>query len=576
MSTGGARELVAIPKTRWRLVELANARFDTIAPGIIVALSAVLVAFFLIQENKIVGSLGMPLDDAWIHFRIAENLAAGLGFSFNPGEPTSASTSPAWTLLLSATYLITGQFLVPALALGIAFFLLTNVAIYYLALLAKPDRWLALLAAVFCATTGRWLWAGLSGMETPMFTALSVWGILLYALGRKDYRWSPDVGVGLLALSALVRPEGYLLLGLVVLDRMLPFVRQARKRVANSESGPTGRVSLAIHYSLLTLKSISAAAPVPVLILVVSLMVRVAYTMGTGGGLAGNTFLAQSLPQGDGPYTGPRLLPDIWYLRSAVRSLTTDSFLLGLFIPLGVVAWIRTGFTEPRNRSLMAIVLLWFIGLPLVNSVMAPNLRHHERYLMPLIPFAALLGTFGIDLAVNQIAAVLPRVKAKLLGQPLGALHIFAVVTIFCLGDALFESRRWSIQYSGDVRSIQAINVKLGEWLRDNTPRGAYVAMNDIGAIAFISDRRVLDTVGIAEPGILPYISQLGREGVYSYLQQKRPDYLVIWPEWYPEMAAKSDVFKPLYSARMDNPLKSTRESMLGGREMVVYKAHWP
>ena len=43
------------------------------------------------------GQGGVPLDDAWIHFQFARNLARGDGLSFNPGEPTSGSTAPLWS-----------------------------------------------------------------------------------------------------------------------------------------------------------------------------------------------------------------------------------------------------------------------------------------------------------------------------------------------------------------------------------------------------------------------------------------------------------------------------------------------
>ena len=37
-----------------------------------------------------------------------------------------------------------------------------------------------------------------------------------------------------------------------------------------------------------------------------------------------------------------------------------------------------------------------------------------------------------------------------------------------------------------------------------------------------------------------------------------------------------TDLFTPVYSVRMDEPVTAVRASMLGGREMVVYQAHWP
>ncbi|HEX2987335.1 MAG TPA: hypothetical protein VHS06_04100 [Chloroflexota bacterium] len=550
--------MVAIPRSRWQDKEDAwGYRRDAAAVAAILVGSVALVVFFLLQEMRLAGVLGMPLDDAWIHFRIAENLATGQGFSYNPGVPTSASTSPAWTALLALAYLVTGQFVMPALLMGVGCYLLSSIAVYYLALQVKSDRRIALVAALLCAATGRWIWAAMSGMETAMFTGLILWGLLLHCRGSAKGRMAL-LGAGLVAVSTLLRPEGYLFLGLLILDRALvallarPFsLRDAVQRL------------------------VPVAVSGPVLLLAAAIVARLAYTLVTGGGVAGNTFLAQSLPQGDGPYTGPRLLPDVWYLRSAVDSLRTDDFLLGMLITVGLLSWFRTGLIERRVRRLTFLSLIWFVGLPLANSFMAPNLRHHERYLMPLIPFAALLGSFGVDFAANQVASALPRVRSWILGRWLTAVNLFLLLSIVCLGDALFEARRWSTQYAGDVRSIQAINVHLGEWLRDNTPSDAYIAMNDIGAIAFISDRRILDTVGIAEPGILPYISQRGREGVMQYVRERRPDYLVIWPEWYPEMASMRDVFEPIYSARVDRPLTATRESMLGGSEMVVYRAHW-
>jgi hypothetical protein len=49
-----------------------------------------------------VGLLPWAFDDAYIHLRIAENLAAGEGPYYNPGQVVNASSAPAWTLVLAA------------------------------------------------------------------------------------------------------------------------------------------------------------------------------------------------------------------------------------------------------------------------------------------------------------------------------------------------------------------------------------------------------------------------------------------------------------------------------------------
>jgi hypothetical protein len=43
-------------------------------------------------------------DDAFIHLRVAENLAHGKGWGINAFEPINVSSSPLFTLILSVAY----------------------------------------------------------------------------------------------------------------------------------------------------------------------------------------------------------------------------------------------------------------------------------------------------------------------------------------------------------------------------------------------------------------------------------------------------------------------------------------
>src|SRR2546421_6511798 len=44
------------------------------------------------------------IDDAYITFRYARNLADGLGLVYNPGEWVLGTTAPLWAILLGAGY----------------------------------------------------------------------------------------------------------------------------------------------------------------------------------------------------------------------------------------------------------------------------------------------------------------------------------------------------------------------------------------------------------------------------------------------------------------------------------------
>ena len=45
-----------------------------------------------------------PIDDAYITFRYARNLADGLGLVYNPGEWVLGTTAPLWAIVLAGGY----------------------------------------------------------------------------------------------------------------------------------------------------------------------------------------------------------------------------------------------------------------------------------------------------------------------------------------------------------------------------------------------------------------------------------------------------------------------------------------
>ena len=76
------------------------------------------------------------------------------------------------------------------------------------------------------------------------------------------------------------------------------------------------------------------------------------------------------------------------------------------------------------------------------------------------------------------------------------------------------------------------MQVALGQWLADNTPAGATIACNDIGAIGYFSNRRILDLRGLVTKGRLGYRGD--REGAIAFVNDRKPDFLIIFPVLYP------------------------------------------
>ena len=157
-----------------------------------------------------------PLDDTWIHFQFARNLSQGNGFSFNPGEPTPGSTAPLWTILLAPVGLVSQDFLLPALMLKRIFLFSRDLAVLWIYLLDYEQSWGCIAIGIGVLLSGRLLWAGLAGMETTAFAALSLGAIWAYS--RWGFRLFPAL---LFALAAQLRPEGHALFALALIDAAL-------------------------------------------------------------------------------------------------------------------------------------------------------------------------------------------------------------------------------------------------------------------------------------------------------------------------------------------------------------------
>ena len=160
-------------------------------------------------------------------------------------------------------------------------------------------------------------------------------------------------------------------------------------------------------------------------------------------------------------------------------------------------------------------------------------------------------------------------------------LPLALVVVAAGMGTALTTRRRavamawlalalWTLvpaaeRYAWGVQNIETMQVEIGHWVRDHTAPGARLAVNDIGAIAYVSRREIVDLMGLATPEILPYRRQ-GEEGVIRFVLESCPDYVIIFPTWFPRLAARDDLLEAVHRVRL------TRVEVSGGPEMVVYR----
>ena len=477
--------------------------------ALVVVLGAIApLALFLVEEARIAGAPGLPLDDSWIHLHFARNLAEGVGFAYNPGVPVAGSTAPLWTLLLGGVFAVAGPSLAAVKVVGVATTLAAALTTRTAALAWGAPPVLATGAALALLWTGGTAWGALSGMEVPLAALLVAAALLAHA------RAQPLPTALLAALAALARPEAALLIPLLAAARPpLP------RRLGLFALVTVLAFAPAVAFSLATV-----GAPVPATAI-----------SKVEGGLFG--WLAGK-PE---PWTR-LLLGRPWeFVREWAAWLTrTHGFLPWLLVPaLGMVGW-RHG----RALGLPALaVLVHPVAMALLAPHQGPDFQEgrYSIHLLPLV-FVVLAGA----------------------ARPVGRRWQVALVSGWLLL-ALGRLPPASERYAWAVQNINAMHVHLGHWVNAHLPPRARLALNDIGAIAYVSRREVIDLMGLVTPEILAYRRQ-GESGVIRFVALTCPDYLIVFPAWFPDLTAQRWLVEPVYRVHLE------RNLVAGAPEMVVYR----
>ncbi|GAP20939.1 hypothetical protein [Leptolinea tardivitalis] len=474
---------------------------------ILMGASILVVAIFLVFSASS-GYWGFPLDDAWIHQVYARNLVQRGEWSFNPGQPSGGSTSPLWSVLLAGAYLLKISPIIWSGFLGL-------LSLFGIALFAELilRRWVpaysGLLPWVGLFFIFEWhlIWASVSGMETVVYICLIL--AVFFFLGQgKEKSWLAGLLIG---LSVWVRPDGITLLGPALL---LVVCRKQRWHSTARDLATILAIFLCLFAPYLLFNYQLAGSPWP------------------------STFSAKQAE-----YSASTTLPIFTRLGSLILPFLAGG---GVILLPGIIAAAICIWKEKKVEQ--AGVFLWFTGYLVLYAVRLPVNYQHGRYMMPAMAGFFLIGLWGVITLVNQWG----KNRRANLSRMFWLSALAAVtLTFFVMGLAAFRT---------DVGIIETEMVQTARWLRDNTPAGSRLAVHDIGAIGYFSNRDVVDLAGLVNPEVIPIMRD--EDQLAAYLNRKDVDYLVTFPAWYPKMTSH---------ARQVYQTGGKISPLSGGENMTVY-----
>ncbi|MFH1416798.1 MAG: hypothetical protein ABII12_00715 [Planctomycetota bacterium] len=494
------------------------------------------------------GGRGFPLDDAFIHLQFARNLLNDGQMAFNPGVPSSGSTAPLYPMVLAAVHWLVRDWYVAAYVLGSVCSFGTTLVAYGIirSWTGRGDlaRWAGLLTVIMTPTVVQ----AYSGMEAAAYSLLFM--IALWCYGSPGRR---ILASGLLAAGIWLRPEFMVLLPVVIFERWVALYRQGSRR-----PGP---------FLLGALPHVAVWAVV--------VLLYVAYHWHQDHHLLPSTFAAKFVAPG---IARPEWLDSVpaalrrGHLLHLLLALTIWPFMGLVLAGVGIginCAPVGFGIREALGAlwrcdgplaSGWRFALLSLIGYPYLRGFvdsLGGMWFQQQRYYALITPLAIVVIIGAIPLT----GVLLNRPWWSWKGVPLRVqmrrTFVWAGLCTLVMGAIAAIS----------VSNINSMQVPIGHWVRENTTEDQLIATNDIGAIAFVGQRRILDTVGLVEPDVVEHLIANG--GLLGYLQQRDPAYVIIFPTWYEDLSKRTDMLQVVKEFPLDFNV------VCGGPTMVVYRPRW-
>ncbi|TXT55698.1 MAG: conserved membrane protein of unknown function [Candidatus Thorarchaeota archaeon] len=468
-------------------------------------------------------SPGFTLDDSWIHLQYARTIYQGIPWEYSPGHPSTGSTSPLWSVILSTLFFITqdpisliyGTYLIAGL-----FYFLTTLLVGYIIFNYSERLLIAITGMVGFVIVPRTTWLMLSGMETPLFMFLLVFGVVL--LDKKDIRYDPLLGITV-GLAFLARPEG------VILALFVPvrFFLLDREELTNWKRW--------VSFVLMAVIALLIVSP------------WIIHCLNTTGYPLPDTFYAKV-------HTPTEYEIDVWRFWWNIWLIEYPFILIGGILGLALVVN-KKPFTW---LIAVGLVLLYRLNLP-YNALI-----NNGRYLVPVFSFFFITAIVAIAKIAPYILEVDIGIKRPADRQLLTVFVILLVMIIPLLSEYLFQANL----FGNSVKNINEQQVYIGKWLSENTPEDAVLAIHDAGAIRFFSNRSIIDLAGLVSPDIIH--GNMSSIELLIYLREHGCEYFVFFNElmvYYSFLLGSG--LEILLTVHLDDNVISGRDTM------SVYYVNW-
>lgn len=415
------------------------------------------------------------IDDAYITFRYARNLAEGFGFVYNPGQPVLGTTTPFYTVLMSGAWLIGLRDLpVVALVLNALADAGTAMLLYWLGRRLAGNRVVAAGVALAWAVSPMSVTFAIGGMETSVVILFLVASFATYVVER------PRLSTAIMALAVLTRPDA-------LIAAVLLFADMGLRPLLTRDGGPLSARVRRLPWA-------------EVVIFVVLLAPWAIFAM---------AYFGSPLPQSVQAKVRAYHLNEFDALIRLLQHLSTPFFeheIFGRFWPaVGFLIYMILYLFGALRQVKLVGRALPHVLYPLVYVIVfsAANPLIFRWYLAPPLPFYFLGILVGLSAILTDLTRRLGRKGAGAWATGL----VIVVLLLLSLNAYTLYPDHGPDHPAPEMAwfKLELLYQEAAKLVKPHLQSGDVVAAGDIGAIGWFTDAPILDTVGLISPEAVPY-----------------------------------------------------------------------
>jgi len=408
------------------------------------------------------------VDDYYITYRYAANVAAGQGLSFNSGEKYCGTTSPFLALGLGYFHRLIPSLPIPWTGSALGCLALLGLAAVHLTWMASLGLGRAGILSVPLLLFNPYLQAGLGSEFLPAL----FFAFLAFFLADRKREAVSGVSLG---LAMLFRAE----VGFCALFLAAAFVIKHR-----SFPWRTAACSALVLAGWMAVLGVQFGTPFPATFSAKMAQGHSSYPFFQGGWSFAGAFLRHMRTE---------VLPSTWAL-------------LGAFSVVG--------FAVVCMRRIHLLAAFWLWGAAHIGLYLLMHVAYYFWYTFPLHAAAAL----AVPLALEGVAQAVDR-RWRFAAWGAGALLLLVPVVPGYWGH---------VRYLRGELSQYRLYREAGEWCRTHLPQGAVVAHLEVGYLGFYSGCRLYDPLGLVTPEAPLADVREGR--IDRSILNRRPEVIVLFP----------------------------------------------